>query len=254
MATYTLANARYGKWDGTTFFLNNVLPGLNAEEVIHFQQIPDGGSYPTGGTILTGCTLQITALPVSQTVVVSVVTANDAAPDATTIPNYKVATLAQGSMVSGHPTIDLSATRTNLDGSTSNYIPDSLQAAWSRRNQSYLDPYTLVLDPHTLTFILTVTGTVHILGVTLTTTEVAADSGIIGQQYIRNWELGIGSGIVYDGKTGQPLAADEAVQDGWSNLLVAAENWDPRDRGATWRRRLWPRSRLPRTVGGSQSR
>ena len=152
----------------------------------------------------------------------------DAAPDATSIPHYVLSSaLTQASMVSGNATLTLPAA--------------TLQTPWRTRNRGYLDPYQLAYDPHTLTLILTVTGTTHFLSATLTTTEISARTGLVGSQYVRDPEWGITSGLIEDPKTGQDLPADEAVQDAYTSLKVAAENWDPRQRRRPWKKQYAPR-------------
>jgi len=258
VATYDLTTARYGYTvPGVGGF--NSAGGLSLspgrQGIIHYEQIPEGNSYPSGDTVLTGATLTVGNSDLGATYVLGIVTGNEASPSASTVAKYQITDLLTVTFGAASQVIDLSLPQTNFAGTTVQVIPTALQMAWRRRNQSYVDPFTGLSDPHTLTFTFLKTAGVgtNLTTFTLTVTEAAADQGQIGNQYIRNWSLGIGSGTVYDGKTGEPMPADWAVQDGYTNMLVARENWDPRDRGAIWRRRLWPRTKLPRQVGGSGS-
>lgn len=84
----------------------------------------------------------------------------------------------------------------------------------------------------TILIVVKVTGgTGTMLGVsgtaTLTVTETTDRTGLVGSQYIRDWDHGIASGIIECPKTGLEIARDEAVVDGYSRQLVHPDGYDP---------------------------
>jgi hypothetical protein len=115
-----------------------------------------------------------------------------------------------------------------------------INGPFRQRNQGNPDPrYVIfgftVADPSVFyTFLHT--------GCTMTTTEQSVyHTGLAGTQYIRDYDYGITSGVIEDPKTGQDVAADETVLDGYTQIRVAAENWDPRQRRRPNRKTLTTR-------------
>lgn len=62
---------------------------------------------------------------------------------------------------------------------------------------------------------------------TLTTTQINPETGLSGSEYIRDRQRGIASGLTRDFKTGELIATDTAVVDGFTGQLVHPDNWDP---------------------------
>lgn len=269
MGTLTIGNANWcgaylvnaGTWLAGNFVAGGT-GGTLSYGVAHFGELPEGNSYPTGDTVLTDATLTLTnanigLLPFTGNLYV--VTQRDSAPSAASYRRWQLALLTPISIpADGTYSFSLKTQQPGYGGTVR--ISDALQSAWRNRNLPYVDPYTGNSSPHMLTLVLTAADvalthavSVALADISLTVAEVPADYGQVGHQYVRSYDLGIGSGIVYDFKTGEVVAADEAITDGYyTGQLVRAENWDPRDRGSVWRRRLWPRTRLPRQSGGSR--
>lgn len=123
------------------------------------------------------------------------------------------------------------------------------QAAWVKHERDPLDATTFA--GRTVTIILKapsqgnmVIGVVEdALPAQLIVTSTPSNTGLVGAQYVRDWERGRASGVIECPKTGWDIAADTAVRDGYTGLMVAPEAYDPPE---PKRRTVRPQTTNPR--------
>lgn len=115
---------------------------------------------------------------------------------------------------------------------------EAMQPAWGLMGSDGEHTLTLVLER-----VSGGTALVNQAGV-LVTTDVSGRTGLVGAQYVTDWERMRGTGGLECPKTGRWIARTEAVMDGYTKQLVAPEAWDPPEprtppRGWRERAREW---------------
>lgn len=122
------------------------------------------------------------------------------------------------------------------------------QAAWVKHERDATD--ASLFASRTVTIILKapstgnmIVGVVGGLPAQLILTTTASNTGLVGSQYVRDWERGRASGVIECPKSGFDIAADEAIRDGYTGLMVAPEAYDPPE---PKRRTVRPQTTNPR--------
>jgi hypothetical protein len=250
VATYTITDATHdGRYTiATGSYQSNLTEvSVTRDAIMHFAV----GTWTE--TLLATASLAFYADLASEgTVAIDVVVARDGVPSDTTVPLYRTArvgTLAitGNGIVSGQITLDLLAETTVTDsGVTFTWTPDSgfsrqsgeaaLGAAWSKQERDPADSESFLDRSVTFVFRSLVNGDIEFgddgggRAPEFTATWTAANTGLVGMEYVRDLDRGLASGVLTCPKTGLDIPRDEAVQDGFTRMLVSPAGYDPPER------------------------